>query len=246
MRSRSTEGTAVAGSERRELLSELFHALNQPLTTLRCALELSLRRPHGEEEYRHTVQAALLQAESITRLTCGIRELLEADDPGDHSEMAALDTVVREAVLDWLPVAEAKQVTLLVETSFPCQVQFEQQRLRQAVFHVLQFALQSAAQRAIVKIDLAPQENVALLRIATLQEDAPPLGDAVSPEPAEPKVDPLQRKLGLNIARSIFEAAGGSLEVTGDKELRLEFRLALASHSADAGRPCGRGVAIQR
>ena len=51
--------------------------------------------------------------------------------------------------------------------------------------------------------------------------------------------------MGPRSWESILAAAGGNLEVTGGKELRVEIRLALASHSADAGRPCGRGVAIQ-
>ena len=151
MKPAPAEGEIAARDERRELLSELFHALNQPLTTLRCALELSLQRPHSEEEYRYTMEAALQQAENVTRLTCGIRELLEGDDPGDHPQAVALDASVQEAVLDWLPVAEAAQITLLAQNLSPCQVRFEPQRLRRALFHLQEFVLHSAAGDAIRK-----------------------------------------------------------------------------------------------
>jgi signal transduction histidine kinase len=54
---------AEAGEQ--ELISELFHALNQPLTTLQISLEPSLQRPRSEEEYQQTLRRALHQAQEI-------------------------------------------------------------------------------------------------------------------------------------------------------------------------------------
>ncbi|MBZ5707404.1 MAG: HAMP domain-containing histidine kinase [Acidobacteriia bacterium] len=247
MKPAPAEGEIAARDERRELLSELFHALNQPLTTLRCALELSLQRPHSEEEYRYTMEAALQQAENVTRLTCGIRELLEGDDPGDHPQAVALDASVQEAVLDWLPVAEAAQITLLAQNLSPCQVRFEPQRLRRALFHLQEFVLHSAAGDAIVKIDLAQQGGEALLRVATSQRDVSSGEGSVSCDRSESNMEHVQRRLGLAIARSIFEAAGGSFAVKDcEEQLVLEIRLARTAVPADAEqRSSGRGGAIQ-
>jgi hypothetical protein len=58
-------------------------------------------------------------------------------------------------------------------------------------------------------------------------------------------MEQVQRKLGLAIARSIFATAGGSLEVTGGTELRLEIRLARADIRAEAAQEASRrGCAI--
>ena len=159
--------------------------------------------------------------------------------------MVALDATVREALRDWLPVSEAAHITLSCQSLAPCPVWFEEQRLRQAVFHLLEFVLLSAAGGATVKVDLAQQEGAALLRIATSRMDLSAGVEPVSADPAESKMEQVQRKLGLAITRSIFEAAGGSLEVTGGKELRVEIRLTLAEAPAEAKRSCGRGCAVQ-
>jgi K+-sensing histidine kinase KdpD len=226
----AAESEIAAKGERRKLLSELFHALNQPLTTLRCALELSLQRPRHEEEYRQTMQAVLLQAEKVTRLTSGIRELLEADDLGGHPQAVALDDPVREAVLDWLPVAEAARIALSYQCPFPCQVRFEPQGLRRALFHLMEFVMHSAARGTTVKLDLFQQEAEAVIRIAISQKEV----SAAPADPAEPNMERLQRKLALAIASSIFQGAGGRLAVAGGKELRLEIRMALAEGPAEA------------
>lgn len=232
---------AGARCERRGLLSELFHALNQPLTTLHCALELALQRPHREAECRHTLEAALLQAENVTRLTSGIRELLEADEPGDHGEVVALDAAVLEAVGDWLPVAEAAQIALLPQNLAACPVNFEPQRLRQALFRLLESVLHCASAGATVTIELTHSAGEVCLRITTLPGNQPRTENSSSLGQAECKLEVVQRRLGLAIAGSIFDAAGASL-VARDKQgaQALEIRLARAAGGTPRrdGGPC--------
>ncbi|HVO79397.1 MAG TPA: hypothetical protein VMT28_01625 [Terriglobales bacterium] len=238
MNSRTLEREVAASRERRELLSELFHALNQPLTTLRCALELGLQQPHREQSCSHTMEAALLQAESVARLTAGIRELLEADDPGDDLQAVPLDRVLREALLDWSPAADAAEITLLARDLLPCRVRFEPQRLRQALFRLLEYVLHVAPAGATVKFDLRTHERAALLSIATAPKDVSRVRDAVSADPVEAHGERVQRRLALAIARSALQAAGGSLVVNNSEEqCALEIRLVLAEVPVQA-KPC--------
>ncbi len=68
-----------------ELLRELFHGLSQPLSTLRCSLELALRRqPLTATEYRDLLQHALAQAEHAACLIVSLREMLESGEPGEQ------------------------------------------------------------------------------------------------------------------------------------------------------------------
>jgi signal transduction histidine kinase len=67
----------AAGCQDPQLLADLFHALSQPLTTLRCYLDLSLRRSPTSKQNRQELESALQAAESVTRLVADIRELVE-------------------------------------------------------------------------------------------------------------------------------------------------------------------------
>src|SRR5438309_2270649 len=97
-----------AGTERQKLVSELFHALSQPITALRCSLELALYDPHPSVS-EEKLQTALGHAEKIAELAAGIRQLIEADDPGDARKPLPLESCLREAMSHLHLVAEAAQ-----------------------------------------------------------------------------------------------------------------------------------------
>ena len=232
---------AGAGDERRELLSELFHALNQPLTTLRCALELELLQSHREPQSRHTIETALRQSERLAQLSSGIRALVEASEAGDQREPVALDSVLRDTVLDFQPVAESAGLAFEMDSLPACHVEAEPKRLRQAVFSLLEWLLESAAPGATVTINLAIAQDVTIIRMATSLKDAVPVPNPAG-KLAPPPTDSLPRRLQLAIARSIFEAAGGDLEVAnGNRRLQAIVRLGLGPAHANTACPCGSG-----
>jgi len=102
----------ISEQERRQLVSELFHALSQPLTALRCSLEMALSGRFSPGPSQENLQLALEHAEQIARLATGMRELLEADAPGSARTLVNLETCLGEAVVDLVPVAEAAGVQL--------------------------------------------------------------------------------------------------------------------------------------
>ena len=231
--------TTVSGSEHQQLLSDLFHALNQPLTTLRCSLELALLQPRTVEQYRDNTQVALEQAERISRIAVGIRELLAADDPGDHRRVLALDSCLKEAVGDLLPVAESAEVRLSLNGDCPCFVLFEAERLRRAIFHLLEFVLGCTGAGAVVNIEVKKNNGEAALALATTggerfcheSRNEDPAGDS-----SQAKEQELERRLWLAIASRIFQAAGGALHAQDNGErLCLQVRLPLAASSVMAG-----------
>ena len=99
-------------SRTRQLGSDLFHALSQPLTALCCSLELALQQTLTAEEYRESVSRALMQAERVSWLTMGIRELFEAEQAGEDCEVLPLQVAVASAIDDVLLVAEAAGVRI--------------------------------------------------------------------------------------------------------------------------------------
>jgi hypothetical protein len=83
-----TQENSVTGveCESRQLVSDLFHQLSQPLTTLCCSLELALLQTPNAEQYGEIVSQALSQAEKVSALATAIRELFDASLAGQGGE----------------------------------------------------------------------------------------------------------------------------------------------------------------
>jgi signal transduction histidine kinase len=101
--SRKVQGT---GASDESLLPELLHALSQPLTALRCSLEVTLLQPRNSEEYRKRLRESLDLTEEITTLAAGIRELLEVEQPSSREQRVVFDKVLQTTVRELLPVAD--------------------------------------------------------------------------------------------------------------------------------------------
>jgi C4-dicarboxylate-specific signal transduction histidine kinase len=219
-------GGVTGCTEDPRLVSDLFHALNQPITALRCSLELSLHRQRTAEQYRDTLQTAMQQAELIADWAVGIRALLQADDPGDDLQVLALDGFLRNAVADLQPVAESLQLEFGLHCDSAGRVLFEPQRLQQALCGVLDFAIGSSSAGATVMVDARDRECEAVIVLATSSGDRA-LGNGSARLPKNARRI-LRQRLGLAIPRRIVAAAGGSLQAeTRGGGLRIELCLPL-------------------
>jgi hypothetical protein len=216
--------------EERQLFSDAFHALNQPLTALHCALEVTLARHATVDECRQTMANALLQVEHITVLVRAIGELVQAADAG-VARTLSLDAFVRDAVAEWLPLAQAASIGLLLQVDASCVVSFDPRRLAKAWFHAMDFLIYRSAPGSVVRIGITCCAGEAIIA-ATL--DRGKMATAV--EPVEEDKDPVLRQLGLGIARRIFEAAGGTLRVVfGPARLSLLVQLPALPAEASVG-----------
>jgi signal transduction histidine kinase len=125
--------TVAAECESRQLVSDLFHQLSQPLTTLCCSLELALLQTPSAEQYSEVVAHVLGQAEKVSALATAIRELIEAGQAGYGGEVLELRRVVEDAVADLLPTAESAGVQVDCNPGTACRVWFDAPRLRHAL-----------------------------------------------------------------------------------------------------------------
>jgi len=198
------EGAAHRG-ELRPLLAELFHALSQPLTSLRCGLAVSLQAPRTRQEYQRHLEMALEQAESVSRLTEAIRELVEAGNyQGRH--VVSLGQYLQEAAADLQPVAESAGVIMSLHSQALCPVDFSADRLRQALHYLLGYILNHSAPAA--EVSIAAQEDGGFAEVTVHGSQwAEPAPDLTS------EGRQLRRRLGLALARRIFERSGGHLDV---------------------------------
>ncbi|MGH9544878.1 MAG: sensor histidine kinase [Terriglobales bacterium] len=204
----ATGNPAAAEAELRHLVSDLFHQLTQPLTIMRCSLELALLQAPSAEQYGEIVGRVLRQAEQASWLVTAIRELFDATQAGEDSQVLELRSAVEDAVSDLLPVAEAAGVQICCLPLAACPVWFDAPRLRQGLFHLLGSMVGSGERGAMVKIELnrCGAEGLLALTVSGAKKDGPSSAGSDQEHPPQELV----RRLGSGIARAIFEAAGAS------------------------------------
>jgi signal transduction histidine kinase len=231
-------GSADADGEYQRLMGEIFHDLGQPLSTLTCLLEVNLLLPRPAQQSQHDLEIALKQVNSIVWLFRSLRELEEAGNAHQDQQVLSLAGWLREVVADLRPVAESAKVGLFLACSSECRVNFQASRLRQALFHLTEFALDSSAPGAEVQVAASEEDEEARVTVAISAVKLSEIGVSGSNTPAsggtvestKAKDGDLKRRLGLAIARRIFERASGTLRTEDEgKRLRLEVRLPLAS-----------------
>jgi signal transduction histidine kinase len=204
--------TAVAESATKEVadqqsfVSDVFHKLSQPLTALHCSLELSLARDETADEYRASVEAALQNAERLRQHLLLMRELSDADDPGDTSLPVALHKLLLELQEDLLPVFESAGVGFDM-TCDPVQVRGNKAKLTRAFFYLLEYLLRSSQRgRLKVSVEWKNPQPVAIKMTLSGAPSSPASGDDLR--------DPMSAG-EADIARRTFRAVGGDLALAG-------------------------------
>lgn len=197
----------VASSEevapRRDFASTVFHQLSQPLTALHCSLELALLRDQSIEELRASVEAALQAAERLRQRLLLLRELSDADDPGDISASLPLDQLLRQLRDDMLPLFESagRSFDLICE---PLLVAANEAKLMRGFFYLLEFLLRipSPANTVTMRAERTQQSRVEVC----IAGCGARLDAGASDDRSEPDWDG-----ELEIARRTFRAMGGDL-----------------------------------
>ena len=231
-----TPNLAAVHDEYQQLLDDLFHALSQPLTSLSCCLAVSVQQPRTAGRYRRDLRMALLQAESVRQIITSIRTLLDASLPAEP-QPADLRACVMEVVDDLRPVAESRHVQLRLIHASACRVNLEAGRLRQALFHLIDFTLHACRPAALVEIKIGDESGAAELCV-----QFPSLTPRLR---TGNKSRELMSRLAWAIARNILEAAQGRVEVRQDaRQICLAVRLPRAGREpatllARPSRRCG-------
>jgi signal transduction histidine kinase len=186
----------------RETVADLSHRLRTPLTALRIDAE-SLR--DGAE-----MERLLADVSAVERTVSGI--IREARRPGGNGTPASCDAaaVIAERAAFWWPLAEDQDRWMTVELApGPVPVLVSRDDLAACADILLENVFAHTPEGASLAIRLSPRAGGGAWLVVT--DDGPGFGDA------DPTPRGLSRGgstgLGLDIARRIAEASGGTLAV---------------------------------
>ena len=215
----------AAFARQRRFTSDASHELRAPLSVIRAEADLTLRRPRSSPEYERALRTIAAHADDLEALT---RDLLaaaraESVEPPAGSVDAA--DVARDAVARVDALARAHGATICVgtdaATAYPVRGQGD--ALRRAVICVIHNALRYGKDGGTVDIRVARDAATVQLSIAddgagfsagALEHATERFWrDDPSRSPGTGAGRPNGAGLGLAIARSTIEAAGGTLRL---------------------------------
>jgi len=205
--------TRRAEEQRMQLMDELFHALGQPLTSLRCQLEVALRNNRTAEQYRNYLAGALEQAERTAQLTVQLRQVSETLDSTATAEVARFDKILNDVVEEVSAWGEARRVRLEVNAAPALTIAADTQQLYQLLFHVLKFSVDSALPGTDVVARMDTITAGLTLTVASQLRGAASEVTSSAPNETSDEDDlNTSATFGLRFAEYIAEALGGSLE----------------------------------
>lgn len=199
-----------------DVLGELLHSLSQPLTSLRCSLELSL--DEAAEQQQAAVGIALQQTERVIGMIQLMREYLDAEQPGPEARRVPLDRVLRGVVEDLASIAEVRKVELRPEGACSATVSLAEPRLRLALQYLALALIEAAGAGGRVALVLEEGSTESALRAEVQGSLRPAESVAAGPPGKSNSIHGTLRTVRLAIARRLLESGGTLLAVEeGDR-----------------------------
>jgi hypothetical protein len=215
--------SAACKHEQESLLPELLHALNQPLTSLRCSLEVTLLQPRDSEEYRRRLRESLKLTEDITVLASGIRELIEVEQPIAQPRSVSFDKVLQSCLRELLPLADSESIGMSLLCAPSLTALGDEQQFSTAVIYLLSFLLSRSSKGEELNIQAKRDGEQIALGFELNKSGAQDSDAKTSAKPAGARA-----YLRLLVARRIFEVSGGTVQVElGGRQVSIGIRLPL-------------------
>jgi signal transduction histidine kinase len=189
------------------VLGELLHSLSQPLTSLRCSLELSIE--DLAERQQESVAAALQQTEKVIGMIQLMREYVDAEQPGPETCSSALAPVLRSVIDELSSIAGVRGIHLRLMGACTATLPVPESRLRLTLQYLI--ATMMEAQPAGGKVTLMLGEGPAEAALRVEGERGFRGLDLRDPVGATSASVSTLRRVRLAIASRVLETAGASL-----------------------------------
>lgn len=198
-----------------DVLGELLHSLSQPLTSLRCSLELSLDRSIEEVagQPQATFAVALQQTEKVIGMIGLMREYLDAEQLGPTTLSSHLAATLRNVIEELSSIASVRGVRLCLVGTCAATMPVAESRLRLALQYLISSMIEAQSVGGKVMLLLGEGPAAAVLRVEGEHRFRHPEFLARS-EPKSASVSKL-RRMRLAIASRVLENVGASLAFYG-------------------------------
>ena len=137
----------------REVLGELLHSVSQPLTTLRCSLELSL--DEESEQQQQAVTAALEQTENVIGMIQLMREYLDSEQGKDKESAIELTPVLQEVCEELRPLAMDRDIRLRMIGTCSAKMAISHDRIRKALHYLISTMIELQSPGTKISVHLA-------------------------------------------------------------------------------------------
>lgn len=230
---RLLEQLQQAFDQQQRFTGDAAHQLRTPLTVLRGEIDLALRRPRTDEEYRRVLQTLRCQTEELQQI---IETLLILARPGQ--EAGSGPDAEHIALADWLPHhlrrwhERCDRVRLVEETAQPLCVLAAPGMLGQAIDNLIENALKYSPPESPVVVRTARANGQASIAV----EDE---GPGLRADEREAVFEPFYRSsdarksgvpgtgLGLTLAARIAHTLGGCITSENRTPRGSRFTLSL-------------------
>jgi two-component system OmpR family sensor kinase len=210
----------AAFQSQRRFTGDASHELRGPLNVLRGEIEVALKRPRSEAEYREVLARCREEVLRLSRLANDLLVLAraEAGSPVERVETLDLLALAGRVAGRYRPMATERGLTLRLE-GIPTPIRGNAELLERAVANLVENAVKYVPGAGDVCIIVTPTPSPTL--------EVRDTGPGIPPEQAGQlferffRADPARPRaegagLGLSIARAAVEAHGGSLVFVGN------------------------------
>jgi len=217
----------------RRFAADAAHELRTPLTALKGSVEVALRAPRREEEYRRVLGAGLEEIDRLIRLAEDLLTLSRASaGSGVPAQPVDLEPVVLEAFELGARLAQGTGVTVVLGAMTPATAMGDAAALGRALVNLVENAVKYTPAGGTVTLSLARAGGEALVSVA---DSGIGIDAADAPRIFQPfvRLDAARSRetggsgLGLAIARSIAVAHGGRIDVESAPKAGSRFTLRL-------------------
>lgn len=130
-------------TSQQQFVADAAHELRTPLTVLRGELEIALRRPRSDLEYRETIETCREEIERLVRLTENLLALARLDSGAQLELRESLDlgTLCRDAAERFQPRARELHVPLAIHASQSLPILGDRLALERILYNLIDNAL---------------------------------------------------------------------------------------------------------
>lgn len=188
------------------LVSQLMHSLCQPLTSVRCSLELALDQLSEAEA--ELISVALDQTARAIETARLIREYLEIEKRPDAPPSVEVHSVLEKALMQLSVITEAKGTPLLAAGTCSANLAASEYWLWRAFCYSIGTLIEEAAVGNGIVVLLSDDSSHSSISAHCL-----PLGTTVQNEATVQPSSGHNKEAKLAIARRVFESAGATFKI---------------------------------